>query len=71
MKRTLSLVAGLGLSLASLGAFAAPPKAATTDGQKPAAAPAKPATKGKKAKAHAATHATKPAPAPAEGSSGN
>ncbi|MCY1016953.1 hypothetical protein [Pyxidicoccus sp. MSG2] len=71
MKRTLSLVAGLGLSLASLGAFAAPPKAATTDGQKPAAAaPAKPATKGKKAKAHAAAPA-KPAPAPAEGSSGN
>ncbi len=69
MKRTLSLVAGLGLSIASLGAFAAPAKPAT-DGQKPAAtAPAKPA-KGKKAKAHAAPH--KPAPAPAEGaSSGN
>ncbi|QSQ20325.1 hypothetical protein JY651_34410 [Pyxidicoccus parkwayensis] len=65
MKRTLSLVAGLGLSLVSLGAFAATPKPAT-EGQKPAAAAPAKSTKGKKAKAHTAS--TKPATTPSEGS---
>ncbi|RYZ36552.1 MAG: hypothetical protein EOO71_31380 [Myxococcaceae bacterium] len=63
MKRTSAIVLGLSLSLASMGAFAAAPKAAkgTTATQ------AKSAAKAKKAKQPAGQ---KPAAAPAESTTG-